>query len=484
MNEILEGACLEVMKGFREESVDLVVTDPPYGYGFMGKDWDRAVPSVDVWKECLRVLKSGAFAFVMSSPRQDVLSQMIVRLGLAGFDTAFSSIYWAYASGFPKAMNISKAIDRREGLEREVTGTRISAYGDSELSETKDGRNLWAKPSTKIVELKQKPVSEEAKSLDGSYGGFQPKPAIEVILVCMKPLSEKTFVDQALKNGKGVTWLDDARIPFQSTEDFNGALEAHREPDAFFKQDGRSTVVPSGGSPSTEKGRFPANLLVSDDVLNDGKKTTSSGGNGEASWKTQIGKDGIYGKYENRLGEGLGGYRDSGSFSRYFDLDKWFEKTVLNLPESVRKTFPFLICPKASKAERNKGCDALPEQNVRKEDGSWGSLEVFSNTYTEQSGNPSNRGSTPKHRNIHPTVKPLKLMSYLVTLGSRPNDVVLDPFCGSGTTCLASEILNRQWLGIDINPEYCLIARKRLATIPAKLDVFLANAGKPLERGC
>ena len=98
------------LKQIPDETIDCIVTDPPYGYSFMGKDWDKVVPSVEVWKECLRVLKAGAFMFVMSAPRQDVLSQMIIRLGQAGFEIGFTSIFWAYPTGFPKAMNINKKI--------------------------------------------------------------------------------------------------------------------------------------------------------------------------------------------------------------------------------------------------------------------------------------------------------------------------------------------------------------------------------------
>lgn len=96
---VKQGDCLDIMRAMPSSSIDLLCTDPPYGYSFMGKDWDKVVPSLAIWKECLRVLKPGAFAFVMSSPRQDVLSQMIVRLIDAGFNTSFSSINWTYASG-------------------------------------------------------------------------------------------------------------------------------------------------------------------------------------------------------------------------------------------------------------------------------------------------------------------------------------------------------------------------------------------------
>jgi len=447
LDKLICGECVAVMKTFPSESVDCIVTDPPYGYSFMGKHWDKAVPAVEVWRESLRVLKSGAFMFVMSSPRQDVLSQMIVRLGQAGFEIGFTSIYWAYASGFPKAMNVSKAVDKRLGVERKITGTRVSAFGDAELSETEDDRNLWGKPSTTELQLKDKCASEEAKVLDGSYGGFQPKPAVEVIIVCMKPLSEKTFVDQALANGKGVTWLDDCRIPFEINQDFDEAVKAHREADVAYKQDGRKTVIPSGGSVSRPEGRFPANLLVSDDVLNDGRNSKGSSGNNEA-------EVGVEGNIPFRRGRAPL-YCDSGGFSRYFALDAWWNKTVGNLPEGVRKTFPFLICPKASKSERNQGCEQL-ENHVG--GGMKGTEDLSLKT---GSGNIRNNIM----KNFHPTVKPLRLMSYLVTLGSREGDVVLDPFVGSGTTCLAAKMLNRKWIGIDVSKEYCGIASARLGGV-------------------
>jgi site-specific DNA-methyltransferase (adenine-specific) len=460
LNQIVCGDCLEVMKTFPPESIDLIATDPPYGYSFMGKDWDKAVPSVEVWKECLRVLKSGAFMFVMSAPRQDVLSQMIIRLGQAGFDTGFTSVYWAYASGFPKAMNVSKAVDKRLGVERKITGKTArhngrafgEGVGDEQYGTYKGG-----------VPNQTEPSSEEAKALDGSYGGFQPKPAVEIIIVCMKPLGEKTFVEQALKNGKGVTWLDDARIPFVSDEDMEKRKRGELKTNPLGRNEiyGKMKIVDTDQYLNA-RGRFPANLLVSDDVLNDGTIQKSTG-----HFNSKVDMEG-HTLYE-------GGFKnftqvdrtldDSGGFSRYFDLDKWFEKTVLNLPESVRKTFPFLICPKASKSERNKGCENIEPKAKCDIDKMGGSK------CTMKTGSGNDRNTS--YKNFHPTVKPLKLMSYLVTLGSREGDVVLDPFVGSGTTCLASEILSRQWIGIDINPEYCEITQKRIATIPEKLDGFI-----------
>ncbi|MCK5139833.1 MAG: hypothetical protein KAQ85_08330, partial [Thermodesulfovibrionia bacterium] len=117
-----------MLKKLPDNSIDAVITDPPYGISFLGKDWDKAIPPIGVWEECLRVLKDGAFAFIMSSPRQDVQFRMIQNLETAGFNIGFTPIYWAYASGFPKAMNISKAIDKKLGLEREVVA-EVEPFG-------------------------------------------------------------------------------------------------------------------------------------------------------------------------------------------------------------------------------------------------------------------------------------------------------------------------------------------------------------------
>ena len=121
MNKLLLGDSLDVLKEIESESVDLLCTDPPYGYSFMGKSWDKTLPDIGIFKECLRVLKPGSFAFVMSAPRSDVCARMMLMLEDAGFEIGFTPIYWTYASGFPKAMNIGKAVDKRLGMERTRT---------------------------------------------------------------------------------------------------------------------------------------------------------------------------------------------------------------------------------------------------------------------------------------------------------------------------------------------------------------------------
>ena len=345
----------------------------------------------------------------MCSPRQDVLSRMIINLQDAGFRTNYSSIYWTYASGFPKAANVSKLIDKKAGAEQEIIGKREDGRYKSKFNPDVHFRNQTYNASVDLslsknidkIGLITKPATEEAKKMEGAYVGFQPKPAVEVILVVSK--------------GKTLTWLDDCRIPYQSEDDLATAKEkmspigqkyavgAH---EGFQRQSHEDYKV----LPINEKGRFPANLLVSDDVLNDGRITKSSTDLNRfktfryRDWCQNMGYD----KIKKPTHPVQVGGSDEGSYSRYFSLDSWWAKT-----------FPFLIVPKASKSERGEF-------------------------------------------NRHPTVKALKLMSYLITMGSREGDLVLDPFCGSGTVCIAADQLHRKWIGIEKNPEYAEIIKRRL----------------------
>ena len=204
--QIYNADCLNVLKELSTQSIDLLVTDPPYGIGFMGKSWDKALPDKQIWQECFRVLKDGAFAFVMSIPRADCLSRMIIGLEDAGFNVGFSPIFWAYASGFPKAQNIGKAVDKRFGVKGEVVGKYQFPNGHQRTVPRGANKNT-ATPAMEGTPKQRditSPITPQAKALDGSYSGCQLKPAVEVIIVAMKPLSEKTYVDQALKNRKGI----------------------------------------------------------------------------------------------------------------------------------------------------------------------------------------------------------------------------------------------------------------------------------------
>jgi hypothetical protein len=158
--------------------------------------------------EALRVLKPGAFAFVMSSPRSDLLPLMITALRDAGFNIDFSSIYWTYATGFPKAQNLSRQIDKHANIEQSVIGHYTHPDGKTRnyKAHTKNAGNVFVGKVDKYNELGRPittPATDAAKALEGAYSGFQPKPAVEIVIVAMKPIEEKTYVDQALKNEHG-----------------------------------------------------------------------------------------------------------------------------------------------------------------------------------------------------------------------------------------------------------------------------------------
>ena len=492
-SKIVNGDSADELKKLEDDSVDLLCTDPPYGYSFMGKSWDKMLPPKEIFEESLRVLKPGSFAFVMSAPRSDVQSRMIQMLEDVGFEVGFTPIYWTYATGFPKAMNIGKAVDKRLGAKREVIG--IKKRGDVEEAKKRGTTFTQAEANrnNKDIfgygeeEITSGPASDEAKKLDGSYGGYQPKPAVEVVIVAMKPLDQKGYLDQALHNGKGVTWLDDCRIPFAGTSDeeqyesdkkgfterssikegsvyadeyggtYNYGFKKPKKTKRKPREEG--TVFKTSGFKSENNdtaeaspfGRFAANLLVSDDVLNVKSK-------GQLAPTT--GKEPSNYKENNTHGSYLG-YRkemkprdDGDSFSRYYDLDAWWEDRVQKLPDEVKNTFPFLVVPKPSKSEKNMGLDNFDKQQ-----------KIFNG----QSDKPSTdmkgveqKFTTQPSANNHPTVKPTTLMSYLVTLGSRKGDVVLDPFAGSGTTGISCVFSERNYLLIEREKEYFDILKARI----------------------
>ena len=442
-NRIIHGDAYDKLQELPDDSIDLIASDPQYGWSFMGKDWDKALPRQEIYNECLRVLKPGAFMFWMSGARLDGLTENGIRIRNAGLKTGFTPIFWTYATGFPKASNICKTVDKRLGAEVKIgTGFKTAGeYGDRNLKNpTPQGEARDA--------MRHQPQTEQAKLLEGSYAGFQPKPAVEVIIVAMKPLSEKSYIDQALKNGKGITWLDETRIPFKNNESYEypkGPGGKHANPMDWDKPAQRTTP-----QTSNQKGRFTPHLLVEDDVLDDGKITKSG--------VSKIFHESYKGTSNTELLRGVSSpenqHPDKGSFSRYFSLDAWWEERIKELPREVQKTFPFLTVPKASKSERNKGLG-----NMRKEEPF--NMADTKRGWAEFYPDGSLRPRTPR-QNTHPTTKPIKLFTYLVTLGSREGDLVLDPFIGSGTTAIACKMLNRNFIGFEISQEYVTIANARL----------------------
>ena len=461
-NTVHQSDCLEYLRTLPDNCVDLICTDPPYGINFMQKNWDKALPPKEVWEECLRILRPGAFAFIMCTPRQDCLGRMLINLEDAGFVTSFTSMYWIYSSGFNKSANLGKLVDKRAGVEREVIGHKIGKGGenlnrlsrlgghDSEDAKGVGAFGVGAKQVNVEIPITA-PVTDEAKRVDGSYAGFQPKPAIEPIIVVMKPLDEKTYLDQALKNGKGCTWLDDCRIPIVSRADAEEVSQKNQH--SNFGSGPRTHNVygditkADRDNYDSAKGRVPANVLVQGDALNDGTTHTSCRSKkkhkaykGESNTKMLRGES----SPENQ-------YADSGSPSRYFSLDAWFAKRVKQLPKEVQRVFPNLMVPKAATKEKNAGLEGMPKK-----------AKPLMGEFKDNPGRTTPKSSPTARENHHPTTKPVALMSYLITLGSREGDVVLDPYLGSGTTGVAAIALKRRFIGIEREEDYVAISLKRI----------------------
>ncbi len=236
MTRLFLGDCLDALRQLPDASVDAVVTDPPYGLSFMGKKWDYDVPSVEVWAECLRVLKPGGHLLAFAGTRTQ--HRMAVRIEDAGFEIR-DMIAWVYGSGFPKSLDVSKAIDKAAGAEREVVG--FQARGNSVNTDFMSGGNNITAPAT-----------DAARQWAG--WGTALKPALEPITVARKPLSG-TVAATVLEHGTGALNVDGCRVEAGSDHAANCS---------------RSNVTgiwaphTGAGGVSTEahpQGRWPANLI-------------------------------------------------------------------------------------------------------------------------------------------------------------------------------------------------------------------------------
>ena len=271
---LLNGDCIEQMQKLKDEGkqIDSVVTDPPYhltsiverygkkgsapakdrdglyqrqARGFMGKEWDGGDIAfrTDTWKLAYDLLKPGGYLLAFSASRN--YHRMAVAIEDAGFEIR-DQIMWIYGSGFPKSLNIGKAIDKRLGNKREVVGTRVSAFGDADGSETDDGRNLWGKESTKEVELTKGNSEYEG-------WGTALKPAHEPIVMARKPL-EGSNIDNVLKYGTGAINIDGCRI--ETDERLNiGSNNRENGVVNFGMKDNKDSQK------QNELGRYPANLI-------------------------------------------------------------------------------------------------------------------------------------------------------------------------------------------------------------------------------
>jgi len=465
MIEFILGNNIEVMAGMPENYFHSIVTDPPYGLGqepdpvevmkawtesghydvknksgFMGKQWDAFVPQPAMWKQAFRILRPGGHMLVACGTRTVDWMAMSIRFG--GFEIR-DIITWHYGSGFPKSLNISKEIDKQLGAERKVIGEgkpvkRIIPGADQEKT------GSWLKDNGReFVPTLTEAASEEAKQHDGWGTGL--KPATEMWILCRKPISEPTITLNVLKWGTGGINIDESRIEtLDSTLRENKGVEWGNRKDEYYENNKPKVF-------GSELGRYPANVILdefSSEIMDDqapeagGCAPVNSGYNGDSR--------GIFGDF-NQKGGGPFYNEDLSGASRFF------------------------YCAKPSQSERNKGlekmgrskdvlcqtCQMLIIKNFQYKD-------VPGICYCE---NPV--PMPPTGRNMHPTVKPVKLMRYLVKMITPKGGICLDMHNGSGTTGIACDEEGFDYKGIDNEKEYIEISKLRAAAWQKERDTQL-----------
>ena len=417
---LLKGNCLETLKTLDTASVDSIVTDPPYELGFMGKSWDNSgiAYNQDLWAECLRVLKPGGHLLAFSGSR--TYHRMVVAIEDSGFEIR-DQIMWLYGSGFPKSLDVSKAIDKAAGAEREVgIAGRYLSRRPKTLVETNIGAFNGTMGGTSSA-LVTTPATPEAQQWQG--WGTALKPAHEPIVVARKPLIG-TVANNVLTYGTGAINIDGSRV---GTAEVITNHSRSAESAVSKGKYGDSSAQETHQTAGQTLGRWPANVIHdgSDEVLAGFPITgASKSGKRDPNGKKQTNAFGDY----NALPDAIRGHDDNGgSAGRFF------------------------YCAKASKSERNAGLEGLPERREsdrERDDGVGGN-------------NPRNRTNEAK-QNFHPTVKPLALMRYLIKLVTPPNGIVLDPFLGSGTTAVAATLEGFDWIGCEMTEDYWPIIEARV----------------------
>ena len=249
------GDCVATMKTMPDNSVDSIVTDPPYGLGFMGKGWDATVPGVQVWIECLRILKPGGHLLAFAGTRTQ--HRMAVRIEDAGFEIR-DMIAWVYGSGFPKSLDVSKAIDKAAGAEREKVPASGGLHKNARLND--DG---WSKIGDDAAMMDSNlPATAAAKQWEG--WGTALKPSLEPITMARKPLIG-TVAENVLTHGTGGINVDACRVG-RDSEDVSGWSQSGSNASDNRAMSGANYA--RDAKPDAD-GRWPANLIHdgSDEVL-------------------------------------------------------------------------------------------------------------------------------------------------------------------------------------------------------------------------
>ncbi|AEK10164.1 DNA methyltransferase [Mycobacterium phage SirDuracell] len=391
------GDCRDILAELEDASVDSIITDPPYELGFMGKKWDGSGIAFDVemWEQCLRVLKPGGHLLAFGGSR--TWHRLTVAIEDAGFEIR-DSIAWLYGSGFPKSLDVSKAIDKAAGAEREATGT-ARGHVPTDGGNFDDDNYQWRA----VYERKDNPATDAAKQWQG--WGTALKPAFEPIVVARKPLAG-TVAANVLEHGTGALNIDACRTEYEqggslaTNPSLRSGISGGNGGHIFPTETGRRVVTPHAS------GRWPTNVVLDEAQAAELDAQTGTLSSGKMyPTHTTAGRQ-VYG--QNAAGGYVTSetYGDSGGASRFFPVFKYQAKA----PTKERPS------------------------------------------YVNEDGN----------KVAHNTVKPLALIRWLVKLVTPPGGVVLDPFAGSGTTVEACLLEGFDCIAIENEPDYIPLIEQRL----------------------
>ncbi len=497
--KLMLGDNMASLKKLPDNSIDSVVTDPPYGLSFMNKKWDYDVPSVEFWKEVYRVLKPGGHILSFGGTR--TYHRMVVNIEDAGFEIR-DQIMWIYGSGFPKSLNVGKAVDKIQGNKREVVGVekiyethhipteKENNWQVKDIDITKgnsqyEGYGTALKPAQEIICVAKKPedtalnlklkdiqqhfaaenVTNKVKNLDSQN---------EPICVARKPLSEKTVAANMMKWGTGGINVDGCRI--ETSKDELEFLTKRSGVGGHQDDIVGGTSLNNYKYEANSEGRFPANIIFEctcDEVIKgkeikgnenynfnnvDLKETNTFKGRGKYTPRTEtpnIHTDPNCPCYQLDQQSGtlksgelkIGHKRGSGSTS----YDGGGGVIRKNYGGDKGGASRFFYVAKVSKKERNMGLDEFEDKTTK----------IFGEGVNKISGKISGNQEEPK-KNFHPTVKPINLMTYLIRLVTPENGIILEPFMGSGSTGIAAMLEGRRFVGMEMDEDYFKIAEKRI----------------------
>ena len=439
--KLMLGDNIQSLQKLPDNSIDSIVTDPPYALtsikkrfgkegsapakfgtdgafqraskGFMGKEWDAEVPTVEFWREVYRVLKPGGHVLSFGGTR--TYHRMAVNIEDAGFEIR-DQIMWLYGSGFPKSHNIGKAVDKLQGNDREVVGTKEQTGAKFKEWSSDENETRWHNQGFNKVDGREFDITKGQSPYEG--WGTALKPANEPICVARKPLSEKSVAENVLKWGTGGINIDGCRV------DLNGDNTSRKITDNKNDINVINSNKVGSFDDKWKEGRFPANIIL-DEIA--GELLDEQSGISKSSCKSGVveGKDAnVFNDGENKTSGHkkkvmVGDYSDKGGASRFF------------------------YQAKVSKAERNMGLDHFEDKEVVRQ-------------------GLAGENNNPVHKNSHPTIKPVALMSYLVRLVTPPNGIVLDPFMGSGSTGIAARLEGFRFCGMEMDKDYFKIAEARI----------------------